>query len=566
MIAAFLAAAAALLAQAVPAAPPVEYQLTPVTGPAGLERIDVEMRLIGDADGETVLNLPDRWAGISGLHEAIQELRVEGGTVAAGQGPASRRITHGPSAPLAVRYHFGLSAADPGLDYEKAKPVLRPTWFYIHGEGMLAAPEGRGEAPARFRWGPTPAGWRLAGNLDGPAGEGITVDDAVQSIFSGGTDLVVIERQVGGAPLRVAMRGQWEFDAEGMATALARMIGAENRFMASPAQPFFVSLIPQAGGETGGISTGGTGRTGGFALSSTTNVDLASLLRTLAHEYAHRWFGRSLGPTAEPEGVEYWFTEGFNDFVAAQSLVASGLWDEADYVGTLNEVLRRYGQSSARSLPNAETAAAFWQDPAAQQMLYDRGHLFALLLAGEAGGTRPLREALARMARDAAAFPPQETEGGRFARVFTALPPVRLAALREQGIVRGEPIVLPANLFARCGTIGWTEQAVYAPGYTAEDRPDGRYFATVEEGSPAWAAGLRPGMRYVQRVSFRPGDSSVPIVMRVADERGERVLTWLPRGRETVRYQRLELRRFAGEADRAQCRAQVSAGMAQERR
>jgi hypothetical protein len=44
------------------------------------------------------------------------------------------------------------------------------------------------------------------------------------------------------------------------------------------------------------------------------------------------------------------------------------------------------------------------------------------------------------------------------------------------------------------------------------------------------------------------------------------VLTWLPRGRETVRYQRLELRRFAGEADRAQCRAQVSAGMAQERR
>jgi len=553
-------AALALSGPAPPAQPPVEYVLTPQVGDAGLERIEVELRFRGDADGETALELPDRWAGTGGLHEAIRDLRVEGGTLGPGAEPSGRRIGHGPGAPLVVRYNIGLSAADPGVDYEKARPVLRPGWFYVHGEGALATPAGRGGAPARLRWGPAPGGWRVASNLDGEAGEGLTVDETVQGIFAGGTDLSVLVRDVGGRPLRVAMRGQWRFDAAAMSMALARLIEAENRYMSSPGVPFFVSLIPQAGGETGALSTGGTGRTNGFALASTTNVDLADLLRTLAHEYGHRWFGRSLGPSADPEAEEYWFTEGFNDFVAAQALVAAGLWSERDYAEGLNQVLRRYGQSPARDRSNAVTASAFWQDPAAQQMLYDRGHLFALLLAGEAGGTRHLRLALARMARDAASFPTRETQAARFVRAFDAVPAERLAALIAAKIVRGEAIALPERLFAACGELRWTEQPVYATGYTAEDRPGGRYFATVEEGSPAWRAGLRPGMRFVRRESFRHGDSSVPFVMRVADAAGERVLTWLPQGRERIRFQRLELNEQAEDGERARCRAELSGG------
>ena len=188
-------------------------------------------------------------------------------------------------------------------------------------------------------------------------------------------------------------------------------------------------------------------------------------------------------------------------------------------------------------------------------MLYDRGHLFALRLAGEAGSPAAVRAALVRMATGAESFPAQETQGARFLRAFTAIPPARLAAAHEAAIVRGEPILLPPDLLGRCGTIHMREQPVYASGYTVEDRDGGTYFATVDEASPAWAAGLRPGMRYVKRESFRPGDSSVPIVMRVADAAGERVLTWLPQGRETVRFQRLELDE---RADPARCEAELA--------
>ena len=285
----------------------------------------------------------------------------------------------------------------------------------------------------------------------------------------------------------------------------------------------------------------------GASLSaSTTNVGLDQFLFTLAHEYGHRWFGHGFGPTAEPEGTEYWFTEGFGDFAAGRVLVRAGLWSEEDYARHLNRVLLRYRSSTAVALPNPVLAERFWQDQDAMQMHYDRGHLFALILDRDGAVTPALR----RMA-GGTGFPAAETQSARFRRAFGA--PAGLDAM-----LAGTPLVLPDDLLAPCGRFEWAEQPVYASGYATEDRADGRYFTRVDEGSPAWAAGLRPGMRYVRRVSFEPGDATVPIVMRVADAAGERDLSWLPEGGQRVRFQRLRLMDLSGRAARRACRARIA--------
>lgn len=528
------------------AAPPrqVDYLVTPQVGAHGLERIAVRLRLRGDADGETEIALPNRWAGSDRLYAAVQGFAVAGGSLVASDDPALRRIRHRPGAPLAISYSFALSDADPGADFEKARPVLRPGWFYLHGEGALAVPAGRGDAPARLSWGPAPAGWRFVSSLaSAPAP---TVDDSVQSILIGGTDLRVVARRIGGRPLLLALRGRWPFADAALADGLARAIAAENLYLASPAIPFLVTLIPLTGGETGALSLGGTGRTGGFALAATTNATLDHFLPLLAHEYGHRWFGRALGPVPDPDGPDYWFTEGFNDFVSRRALVRAGLWTPADYAGAINALLLRYASSRARTWPMAELVAHFWDDADAQQMPYDRGHLFALLLDGGAGQVRP---ALLAMLARPGAFPAAETEAQRFVRA------ARVAPAQVAAMLAGAPLELPADLFAPCGRLEWAEQPIYASGYTAAERDGGRYFATVEEGGPAWRAGLRPGMRYVRRISFRAGDASVPIVMRVADGTAERELSWLPEGRERVRFQRL-VPADTGDA----CRARLGGG------
>lgn len=535
------------LAVAMPAAAaaspiePIGYVLTPEFDARGLERMRVEVRFRGDADGDTDIDLPSRWAGTGELHAAIQDLAVAGGTLARTDDPARRRIFHRPGARVAVTYRLGLSDADPDAEYSKARPVLRPGWFYIHGEGALVVPAGRGGEPARFRWGPAPPGWRLVSNLDGA--NDLTLGEAQQSIFAGGADFRLIERRVGGRPVRILVRGGWSFADRDFADGLARIIAAENAYMESPANPFLVTLIPLTGADSGAISFGGTGRTRGFALASTGNVGLDRMLPLLAHEYGHRWFGLALGPVPDPDAPEYWFTEGFNDFVAGQALVRSGFWSAGDYADHLNEVLVRYASSPARTRSNGDLAARFWDDQDGQQMLYDRGHLFALSLDG---GRGHVRQTLLRMlAAPRGAVPAAETEAPRFVRAGGTTPE-RVAAM-----LAGAPIELAADLFSPCGSVEWAERPIYATGYTTEARPDGRIFATVEQGSPAWAAGLRPGMRYLRRISFRPGDATIPIVMRVADGQGERVLTWLPQGRQRVRFQRLTLAPNQGAACRA---------------
>ncbi len=521
---------AVLLIGAAPAPEPVDYLVTPEIGASGLERIRVTLRLRGDADGETGLALPSRWAGSDRLHERIEQLAVAGGTIAATGDPARRTLRHAPGAELTITYRLGLSDADPDAGYEKARPVLRPGWFYVHGEGALAAPEGRGDAPARFRMAASPAGWRWTSNLDQGRDPQRSVDEVIQSILIGGTDLRIVTRNVDGQPMRLALRGQWGFTDAAMVDGLARVAAAYNDYMQAPAAPYFVSLIPLRGAEMGAISFGGSGRGGGFALASTANLGLDDFLPTLAHEYGHRWFGRTLGPVPDPDAPDYWFTEGFNDHVAAVALVRAGIWSPAQYAARLNTVLLRYASSTARTLDNAVLAERFWSDADAQQMPYDRGHLFALGI--DNGGL--VRRALLAMAAGRG-FPAAETQGPRFVRA------AGLGQDRISAFLAGEPIVLAPDLLAPCGRFEWAEQPVYASGYQVEDRADGRYFTSVVEGGPAWQAGLRPGMRYVRRISFRPGDSRVPIVMRVGDAAGERELSWRPEGPTMVRYQRLVL-------------------------
>src|SRR5687767_9145817 len=154
-----LAAAALLLGAAAP--PPrgtVRYSMTPTTTEDGAPALEVEMRFRGDKDGETILNLPKEWAGSSELWRHVDELRIGGATRVEPQFPHPV-IHHKKRAQLLVRYKLRSAwDEDPGFDYEKARPLIRPDWFFAHGEGLFAFPEGRFAGRARFRWGEAPAG------------------------------------------------------------------------------------------------------------------------------------------------------------------------------------------------------------------------------------------------------------------------------------------------------------------------------------------------------------------------------------------------------------------------
>jgi len=559
----FLAVAALfLIAAKASSEMPVSYRVTPAAQPDGGRTLEVEMRFRGDADGETELFLPSVWAGSSELWRHAAELTVSGATRVDGTSHQAT-LRHRPRARLKVRYRIvSAYTEDPGFAYEKARPMVRRDWFFVHGESLFARPGGGGERAARFRWGRLPKGWTVASDLDHLRGKPTTLANLINSVAIGGADLRVVRRDLRGAPLRVAVLGEWSFTPDQLADTVAPIVAAEDAFWGDASTPFLVAMAP-LGELPAGLSYTGTGRADAFSIASTSAFELKQAVRFLAHEYMHSWVPIALGGMPEEdEAVDYWFSEGFNDYLAAKVLLRAGIWSLAEWAADKNETLLRYGTSPARTANGADIAARFWTDPAVQQVSYDRGHLLAAKLdaeiAARSGGAKSL-ESVLRVQRQAAEGNP-ELATALFRRVLREQTGIDLDADLELYARRGEPLLLPADLFGECGRLVTERRRDFHRGYDADaTRRAGGVITGVVPDGPAYAAGLRDGMRLVRRESGKIGDSTVELAYRVADAVGEKLIRYLPEGKTEAEVQRFELTVPPGRE--AACRARLG-GMA----
>lgn len=541
----------------------VHYTLAPVMEGGALAGLAVEIRFAGDADGETRLHLPDRWAGSDSLWRHIAGIRVDGAASVREDGPEARVIAHAPRAPLVVRYRVNSAySTDPGFAYEKAEPIILPGWFFFHGEAVFAEPEDHEDAPAAFAWGPVPAGWTIVSDLDHlHRGQRAGVlGDVIESTAIGATDLAVTERMVGGQPLRIATRPAWSFTPEAFGEAVAAIVQAENELWGDPGRPFVVPLAP-VGGSGPGVSSNGTGRSDAFTVTATPNFSLAAASRFLAHEYMHTWIAREVGGLSEgeDEALGYWFSEGFTDFYAGRALLRAGLWTPADFVAELNTTLLRTASSPARDLPNAEIPARFWTDRAVSQLPYDRGHLLAVVLDhrlrqrhARGKDMDDVLHALRAAARQQEAAGPARMDAPtRFPSIMLDQFGVDVSADLERHVDRGEAILLPDDLYGGCATITTFRQPSFSRGFDPEATTRaGNVITGVDPTSPAYAAGLRDGMRLLRRDAGSIGDSSVELVYAVDDGGTERIIRYLPAGKETITFQRVIL---DPNADMARC-------------
>ena len=552
------AAALLLIAANAPEQHPIAYKITPRLQKNGARVLDVQMRFLGDADGETHLELPTEWAGSSELWRHATGLEIRGARRLDGYYDKPI-LHHRPGAAIRVRYSVaGAWDKDPGFNYEKARPMVRPDWFFFHGEGIFAAPLGRQAAPARFEWGKLPRGWTVASDLDHLGGKPTSVANLINSVGIGGRDLKIVRRDLGGAPLRVAILGEWTFQPDQLADTAAPIIAAENEYWGDAPTPFLIAMAP-LGQLPSGLSYSGTGRADAFSIASTSAFELKHAIRFLAHEYMHSWVPIALGAMPEDEAVDYWFSEGFTDYVASKVLLGAGLWTLADFAADKNQTLLRYGTSPAKTATAAEVSARFWTDQAIQQVSYDRGHLMAARLDGDIAqrsqGALSLDHVL-RAQREAAKASP-DLATSLFRKVLLEKSGIDIEPDLERHARRGEPLLLREDLFGGCARLVTERRREFHRGYdAAATRTAGGVIAGVIPDGPAYAAGMRNGMRLIRREGGTVGDSSVEIAYRVADAGGERVLRFLPQGKAEFVVQRMEVT-ATDPAEEARCSARM---------
>jgi predicted metalloprotease with PDZ domain len=542
-------------------ADPVAYRLSPVFDAKGLAALQVEIHFREDASGVTRLAWEKDWAGDAELWTHARDVKIEGGE-AAPDGPGAWIIHAPPGAPIAVSYQV-VSAYDhdpTDADSQQSKPVIRPTWFYVVGEALFARPKGRDDAPATFEWRGAPEGFGFASDLEHMAGPGRkatrpgTVDDIVESIVVGGRDLRVVERRIGGRPLRVAMIGRFGFGERAFADQVADIVKAERGFWGEGGLPFLVTLAPTTGAP-GELSYGGTGRTDAFALwVDATNTPLSDLRWLLAHEYFHAWNPHAIGGMIEgpQESSEYWFSEGFTDYYAWKIMLASGQFTPADFAGRWNEMLRAYAASPVRAAPNSLVVSDFWKSLEVEKLPYQRGAILAAILdqrARERGSSLDavMREMLRRAtaaATGAAGGPgPKRHADELFPAVYRDVVGVDPSDLVARHMIEGAPLDLPADVFGRCFQVKAMQAPAFDRGWDPEaTRKAGQVVTGLRDGTPAYAAGLRNGMRIVEFVAGESGNAAVPYLMKVKPAAGpEQFVRFIPAGKDQVTEQQLEL-------------------------
>jgi predicted metalloprotease with PDZ domain len=263
------------------------------------------------------------------------------------------------------------------------------------------------------------------------------------------------------------------------------------------------------------------------------------------------------------EASAYWFSEGFADFQTYRSLLRSGVWSLDDFVTMLNEKLAAYAASPAREAPNSRIVSEYWTDAAVKDLPYQRGMLLALIwdarLRQASGGRHDLDDVLLAMsdAMRGAEAPPLATE--LFAATYRRLSGMDLAADYGRLVEKGEAVLLPADLFGTCAEVRTETLPAFDRGYDPDaTSAAGNVVTGLRTDAPAYAAGLREGMKIVKREAGQPGDSRVEYVLRVSDGGAERLIRFMPIGKGEVTRQTVVLAPGLDGAARAACARSMS--------
>ncbi|HEY3948843.1 hypothetical protein [Phenylobacterium sp.] len=532
---------------------PVAYRLSPVMAGDKITALKVEIRFHEGPSGRSRL----AWARTGEddrLWRFARDVRIEGGEATA-DGPGAWVVHAAPGTPITASYRVvSAYGRDPTDDNShQTWPVIRPDWFFALGEGLFATPEDHDKSPATFEWAGAPrslfgiGGFGFASDLEHLAGPGRkatrpgTVDDIQESVVIGGRDVRLIEKRVDNVRLRVAIVGRYNFADKDFAAKVFEILAAERAFWGEKAKPYLVAMSPTLSvGRR--LSMNGRGRSDAFALWVDPASDQLDLRWLLAHEYFHTWNPVLLGslPDGPTEPLGFWFSEGFTDYYAWKLMLAAGQFGPADFAARWNETLARYAISPLKAAPNTVVMTNFWVNQYAQKLPYYRGAILAATLDTQARAHGSSLDAVMREMRRMAAVKGETRHAAElFPAAYQAVTGIDPRPLIQRHMIDGEPIDLPRGALGACFAVETVQVAAFDRGWDPDaTRAANMTLAGVKPGGPAYAAGLRDGMRLLEIIAAEPGDASHPYVLKVKPPgEADQVISYLPAGTGTVSRQ-----------------------------
>jgi len=484
----------------------------------------------GTQTGRTFLELPSQWASESDYFKDLKELKVITPKVLMENGakPYIKILSHKPQEVIEISYI--LTEQKPHGD-QPYRSLIKNEYFHFIGHAAFVVPNSADNINLKFdiRWKNFPSSFKFANSFNSDSEHlwlQTNIGNLKQSVFLGG-DYRLSKVTVNNQPLYIAMRGKWSFVDEEFFSAVRSVVEFQRNFWNDHGFPyFFVSLMPVRIEK--GSMAGGTGLTNSFSMYVSEDLNLKNdIIPLLSHEHFHTWNGSKIHQVS-PEELYYWFSEGFTSYYSRLFILRAGYMTLKEYVDDINRDIFDYSISPVKTAPNARIKKEFWKNEFIGKLPYYRGDLLALnwntKIKQDSLGKRSLDDFMKAMYELSKTQDPAVDDKSVSELIRKDVPSV--AADLRAYIWQGNMITPHEKALGSCVKREFISLGKFEHGFDADKTYALGVITGLKNGSPAHKAGLREGMKLLDRKMVYPPFSESQVKVLIHGE--EKWLSFLP--------------------------------------
>jgi predicted metalloprotease with PDZ domain len=518
--------------------PEMSYVLTPVPQ---LDKtyLRVELRFKPTDAKPLSVKLPVDCFGTPDLYKYVRDFRGDFGTIVRPGKTAAERIAE-PDSDGYVSVSYTLSYDPAVMQGSPYAPASGSDYVHLAGcQWLLPIGDDKEEREFNVEIRKVPRGWKMySSSSSHPAKFTINTsyDDLSSAAIGGGITSHVF--YTGKSRVSVFAHGSLGVPQANIYRSIEQIVRLQRKWFEDDGQSDYTIIVAPRSGFRAGFAPDNM-----FVCFVDPETSATALNLLVAHEFFHNWLPNKIDIVQDGKysRLRYeWFTEGFPEYFAHKILRDAGLISEREFVDSVNANILNIADNPNRSKTYDELVQMGKEgrfDGDAKKLAYFRGFLIALDWDFKMKLDDPSRD-LSRFMRDL--YRIARSDGGKVpeSEFFTLAGRYGIKAPEDisQYIMKGQPIEPDRRALGTAFVLEGTRRPRFTAGFDVAATLRARVVTGVNAAGPAYKAGLREGMTFIDVDNvFRFSNAwrrDKPVTVKVKVDGKQETIEYWPHGED----------------------------------
>lgn len=519
----------------------VYYSIKPISL-GDRTNLEISVHFKTHNDTAITVNLPRDYYGVPDLYKYITAMEGRDECKLQTSDKPDQRLVI-PNNKNEVSLTYTISYDPKILDDFAFAPNVSPSHFHVAGcQWMLPV----GDISLKYNYEikiiDAPQGWHFYSSISSdPAKTSIydSYENLISSTIGGGTQ-PYSHLIINGKPVYVFAAGHFNIAKDEIFSSVNKIVSLQRDWFNDYDFPFYnITILPRTG------IIAGTCISNLFVCFIKSDITKDELNVLFSHEMFHTWLPNKISiqlPKGENDLKYEWLYEGFTDYFARRILLDAGLMTQQKFAGLINRDIINIADNPNHSATYADLLTASKSGKygtAYKKLSYYRGALIALnweTQIRKTGSGKQLKNLLSDLYHLSSENNAVLSEKSFYDIAMNY--GIDAKKDLEQFILQGHPIFPLPDALGKAFQLKETAVPLFDPGFSLEQTFKSGKISAVAENGPAYKAGLRNEMDFVDiRNSNRFGNGwspDKPMSVTVRVDGAVKTFEYFPRGKSLM--------------------------------